>query len=386
MMLSSRQGGLAAAGLAVAALAGLLLSLPWSGAWLRMTGSVWQDQVEVPLFLFWYAAPFLLGLLLGRRDPWLGLLVAYVGALGLLRASYEGVAAVQYVLAAGILVWCVRDLAEARPGAADLLVTVLVVGAVIQALYALPQAFGYDPAWWGLERRTDMRPIGSIRGSNLLAIYLAVIVPLAPRWVLPILLGGLALTLSALGMLSATAGLLVRERHRWRPRVLLLRAAGGLAAAWALHPGAPASLLLRLRVWRTGLGDAWAAPIFGHGLGGWAERVSVLHGTQVPADGFPIHAHNELVQFAHEGGLLALLIVAIGVLGHRALWRHPRYGGAVVASAVACLGHAPLHLASTALVILVIYGLATASPGGFLLPGTATGPAHSRVSATERTV
>ena len=74
----------------------------------------------------------------------------------------------------------------------------------------------------------------------------------------------------------------------------------------------------------------------------------------------PTHAHNELVQWAHEGGLLGLLIVAIGVWWHRGLWRHPALGGAVTAAVIACLGHAPLHLATTALPIVVVYGLATA--------------------------
>ena len=249
------------------------------------------------------------------------------------------------------------------------------MSAVFQAVYAGVQAFGYDPAWYGTRWRADMQPIGSIRSTNMLAIYLAVLAPLAPPIAAGILVGGILLSKSALGLLAVSAGLLVRYRARLgRGRArwawVGLTAVVTLGLVGLLHQGPQRSALDRLGIWRVGLADALGSPVFGWGMGGWAERVPprVLY-TGRPSTEFPTaavqptHAHNELVQWAHEGGLLGLLIVAIGLWWHRGLWRHPSLSGAVMAGVIACLLHAPLHLATTALPIIVIYGLATA-PGG----------------------
>src|SRR3990167_4879909 len=192
-------------GFAVAGLAGFLLLQPWGAAALRMTASPWRDQAEVPLFLFWYAAAFVLGVLVGQRDPPLGLFVAYIAALGLYWPTYEGISVVQYVMAAALFVLAVRALARHGP-ARRVIVGALILSAFVQTVYAGLQVFGYDPAWFGTVWRADMRTIGSVRNTNMLAIYLAVIAPLAPLWIAAILVGGIVLTKSVLGMLAVTAG------------------------------------------------------------------------------------------------------------------------------------------------------------------------------------
>lgn len=363
------QADRATVGMAVA-LGGLVAVLPWSGAVLRMTGNIWQDQAEVPLFLFWFTSAFLLGLLIGRDDPPLGLLVAYIGALGLLWPTMEGVATIQYVMAAAILVLVVRRVA-ARAWGVRLLVGILVASAVIQVAYATMQLAGYDPAWWGLQWRADMQQaIGSIRNTKLLAVYLAVIAPLAPLWLAVVLVIGILGTHSLLGLLAVAVGLLVRYRRvlslRWGVVATVL--AGGLAALGHWGPGPSATL--RLHVWSVGVWDLAGAPMFGYGPGGWAERVPplfrALYGSvHRPPFATPTHAHNELLQFLYEGGAVGGLILLIGVLWHRRAWAHPVAGGALAAALVACLGQAPLHLASTALPIVVVYGLATSrAPAG----------------------
>lgn len=141
--------------------------------------------------------------------------------------------------------------------------------------------------------------------------------------------------------------------------------------AGVLAGGGDVSFWSRMQFWRDGL-RAWTdAPLFGAGFGGWRVayglRESVNHLYDVK------HAHNELVEWLVEAGVVGTAALVLGaamwlrgvLLGLRGVEHDGRSAAVlgclvgVATAAVASLGDFPLHVPGVALGVALFAGLAT---------------------------
>ena len=349
------------AGLPGAVLLALLATTPFIGAAWSITGDRWRDQVAAPLVLLSFGGAFLLAALLARADPWLGAFVALVAGSAMLRPSPAALATLEAVLAGALAVAVART---GGPVWRRLLTAGLVTLGVAQVAYTAGQLVGYDPLWFGLERRSDLAPMGTIRSPGLLGAYLAVVTPLAPLVMIPVLVAGVLMSGSAVAWLGATVGLTLRFRARLRWWVVAV-AGVGLAIAMAVgHGRLVESVVWRWSVWTVGLSRLDTGSVLaGRGFGAWAAEMPVRYAAWLGRPGtygeLPTHAHNDLVQLLYDGGLVALGLLVLWLVWHRAAWRGPA-GGALAAASVVSLGGFPMHVPTTALLIAAILGLATA--------------------------
>ena len=351
------------AGLPGAVLLALLGATPWIGALWPITGDRWRDQVAAPLVLLSFGGAMLLAALLAQADPWLGAFVVFVAGSAMLRPSPAALATLEVVLAGALAVAVAR---AGGPAWRRLLTAGLVAFGVVQVVYTTGQLAGYDPLWFGLERRSDLVPMGTIRSQGLLGAYLAVVTPLAPLVLIPVLVAGVVMSGSAVAGLGVAAGLTLRFRARLRWWGVAAVGAG-LALVLVLgHARLVESLTWRWSVWALGLSE-WttSAVLVGRGFGAWSAEMPTRYAAWLGRPGtygiLPTHAHSELVQLLYEGGLVALGLLALWLLRHRAAWRGPA-GGAMAAAAVVSLGGFPLHVPTTALLIAAVLGLATVTP------------------------
>ena len=123
----------------------------------------------------------------------------------------------------------------------------------------------------------------------------------------------------------------------------------------------------RFGIWWFGLKDWFLTnPLFGPGP--WAGRIPMLQAQQgyLPTKEIFMEAHNEYLQWLYEYGLLGFAILTGW------LWRHRRMftatgtvGCALLALAVNSGSFFTFHVASVALLGLVLVGLASSQdPGG----------------------
>lgn len=352
----------------------LLLVSPWIAAVWTGSGDWIYDQSAMPLVLLGLGGVLALAVLVAQHDPWLAVGLTYVAIQIHLRPTLLAMATLEAVVNGALLLLLVWHAAAALgPLAHRWAVGVLGLGALLQVGYAGLQRFGSDPIWVGL-KSVSMPGVGSLGSSGALGAYLGILTPLLPLAIVPLGLLGVALSGSLVGALAAGVGLAVRYRHRLcASRCLVGVVAAGLSLtgmliAW-LHWSVPASLAWRSSVWSLGVSEWSAAPIFGHGFGAWTARMPRLYaaalGRPQTYGELPTHAHNELVQLLYEGGAVALGLLGAWLYRHRAIWCGP-YAGPLAAGAVVMLGYFPFHVATTALVLLVIIGVATAAPAGGL--------------------
>lgn len=358
MTLTPRRAGLPGAALLV-----LLGTTPWIGAVWPITGDRWRDQVAAPLVLLSFGGAFLLAALLAQADPWLGAFVAFVAGSAMLRPSSAALATLEAVLAGALAVAVAR---AGGPAWRRLLTAGLVALGVFQVAYTAGQLAGYDPLWFGAERRNDLVPMGTIRSPGLLGAYLAVVTPLAPLVLIPVLVAGVVMSGSAVAGLGVMAGLTLRFRARLRWWGVAA-AGAGLALVLALgHGRLLESVIWRWSVWTLGVsGLDTGSVLVGRGFGAWAAQMPARYtawlGRSETHGVLPTHAHSEPIQLLYEGGLVALGLLALWLLWHRAAWRRPA-GGALAAAAVVSLGGFPMHVPTTALLIAAVVGLATVTP------------------------
>ena len=352
-----------ALGLAVGLLAALL---PWTAA-VRVAPVATPGAaiLETPLYVFVAALLALGGAALTRGDRWLGLLVLW-GALGAVAARDWIALATALWLAGGAAVLVAARGAVER-GAGPILRVLLVATAAGEALYALGQAFRWDPLWWGSEAPPYVVWHGTLGNPKYLGAFLALLAPLAPLAVLPILLVGVVLSRSWLAAAAVIVGLALRPSgsRRARAGALALGVLGALGAVWA-RGWSPDSLLNRLAVWRLAWDDLWAVPVTlltGYGPGAWPQAITarqiVAAGQGWPPELFAA-AHSDLVRLGFEGGALALAVLGLWILAHRAAWWRSPWRGAAAALAVLVVGLHPMHLASIAVPACVVLGAATA--------------------------
>lgn len=312
---------------------------------------LWQLQV------FWLVALGAIAVLVGQRDPVLGSTVA----MGAIILCYRGAAmdpthTAIFAFGALLLVGLRRV-----PRRQHQRVRVLLVAmAAFQGAYAFIQWRGYDPLWgpWlGGTLAAQPQMLGTLGSVNATAGYLAVVLPLMPVW-LAVLIVPLILLSHSMG---AIAAMIVGVAMCFRTRLVawLGAASAILAAFYVLHKATHGA---RVMIWSFSLEhfppQAW---LTGWGLGGWAQRVPELQQRYAfsPTGEIWTEAHNEPLQWVVETGLVGALFLGCWLWRHRAMFAHPVWGPSVCALAVQCLTWHPFHIVSSALLGLIVIGLAS---------------------------
>lgn len=206
------------------------------------------------------------------------------------------------------------------PGIADRLRGTFVNPNHVAYLLEIALAVTFAAAWWALVHA---------RREVSLERRLLFVAPPAVVWLL--LLTGLVLTGSRAGLLAAVAAaavqgvLLALPKRRWGLVPLGLAAAVlGLALVAGLASGRGFERLTgtslgevtegaRAQVAGLTLGLWWSYPVTGSGLGTFADAFTTVEPAGMPGSAWT-HAHNDYLELAATGGLLALALAAAGLL------------------------------------------------------------------------
>ena len=242
--------------------------LPWL-TWIPLTTD--NPHAAVLLTPYWLLALGLLGALacsMLREDRWLGVWLVVL-VLRAVPNPWPGTFEVLFLAVLGA--WGMLQVRALSRPARVWLVRGVTASALFEAAYLGLQWLGWDPIWRGHERAI-MHLVGTLGNGNYVGAYLAMVTPLAPLWAMPVLLGGIGLSMSFTGMIAASIGILVRvgvSRRIW------MLAGGVLAVVVALH--GVVSLQVRSVVWLAALRDqSLGTVLVGHGLGGWLARMPTL--------------------------------------------------------------------------------------------------------------
>lgn len=323
--------------------AALLLALPWS-PWTGIAAS--PDPAgpfrDTPTYLLSAAGFAVVGAWLWTRDRWLGAAVIYAAALAVLAPNPVALPTVHaFTLGAGALV-----LLMALPArATSYLRWSVLVSASLQVV-----VMGWQ-AWIGLIGPVSGFDIsGTLGNPRYAGVALALVMSLAPWWLLPWLGVGVALSQSFLALTVAVVGLVCRW-PKWTPAFAVLGAAGWLAVM-EVRGGVASTLASRVEVWTLGLWDMLGAPWLGWGPGAWIVRTPA----HMPGELW-LHAHNEPLQWVYETG------AAGAVLLGGWLWAHRRAWAGLLPVFVASLGVQVFHWPTLAAYALVVVGLALREEG-----------------------
>lgn len=335
---------------------------------------------------------------------------AFVAAAVLLPALSPAVAATHWPTAltilSGLALFFVTVLSlDDDDGARRASLVALLGSGAACAVVVLLQAAGLrwltSDVYTGLEFRAP----GTFGNPNWAAAYLAPLVPLAlalavkapRRWpyyaTAALLTIATVATLSKGGVLTLAAGLFVfvvlgRDVPRGRRLALLGAASAGtaaaLVAAWQQDFVTQASWLRgRWFLWRAALFIFGEHPLTGAGLGGYLPsygRAAAALIDGAPTAFMPLasvdFAHNDLLQFAAEGGLVtaaafvAVVVAALIVAHRRSDPRSRAVGAALAALVVNGLADSPLRVPSTFVLFFFLLG--------WLSPTTAPGTGRQR--------
>src|SRR3972149_6380718 len=317
--------------------------------------ALWQSQV------FWAVAFAAVGAALWVRDRWLGVLLWLLAGNLLIRGSLFARSHFALVLVGVLALVALRQTPRVWHGRLRL---ILAVSGMVQVAYMLQQAvLHYDLLWGpvvGGVLVAKVQPLGTLGTVDAASAYVAITAPLMPLWALPFGVGLLARWLM--------------QEDRPRVRAVGLAAAlltlGGAVIAvglWkhAVSPTIPGwgTVTGRLTIWAFALSDWWTQGLFhGFGLSSWSLRIPML---QQQAGGLPngergAQAHSEPLQAAYETGVLGVAVLGAWLRDHWRAWQSPAWGPALGALAVSTLGFFTFHVVSTALLGLVLFGLASA--------------------------
>ena len=313
---------------------------------------------------FWLVAIAAVALVAGAHDRWLGVMLAVVGLTAFLRgATMDPTHSVLFAFGALLLV-AVR----AMPGAwGPPLTRVVLIGcAGWQIGYLMMQHMGLDPLWGPLVGGTliePLQPLGTLGGVDASSAYVAILAPLLPLWLLPFA-AIVVWTGHSVGAIAALiVGLTVKvawyvPARRLVPVVLLAVLALGGTGIY-LHKQ---THIGRLAVWSFAT-QHWMHddPVLGYGLGGWSQRIPAYQQAEgfMPAREAWREAHNEPLQWLVETGLVGLLLLGLWLYDHRRMFLDPVWGPSLAALASSSLTFFPLHIVASALVSLLLIGLAT---------------------------
>jgi O-antigen ligase len=200
----------------------------------------------------------------------------------------------------------------------------------------------------------------AMTGRVVLATLIAMAVPLAPLWILPLFVVGLVVTASYVGVAAALFGFFVAHPTLMVP-AFLVSAPALFVVCW-YRRRAGDSWRARVRAWQLGLAavvrGGWPAIFFGLGPGAWRRDATYWNRAAGATVEVFTTAHNDLVETLFEYGLLGML--ALGLWGWT-LAPGMAFGdpvtGAMVAALVCAMGHFPAALPQTSIQWLVIAGL-----------------------------
>ena len=298
------------------------------------------------------AAPFFWGLLallmvqLMAQDRWAGIFGLYVVGRGIFTQAPLAFETTWGVVAGLVILGAAQGTTTKER---DWLVSLLTVAGLVQVGFATVQA---------VRLPADAQLIGSIGNAAYLGVFLALTGAVAPAWAIPPFVAGLILSRSRIGGLGYLVALCARyPQARWPALGTGLLVVG---ATLYRHGANWDSLAHRLWVHGIALKDLAGSPLVGYGPGSWLTRSLFLQQetSKMFSEIFG-QAHNEYLQVAYEGGLVALLLLAGWVWSHRHAFRRDPAGAGAAAVAMTALGMFTFQVAATALVAMVVLGLAT---------------------------
>lgn len=314
-----------------------------------------------PLYLYTVGLLLLVAAWIGMSDGWLGLFTGWATLPLLWSPSLTAFESVEILTFSALALCVLRTVPADR---VEVIRLVLLGVGVAEVADGVQQALGYDVLWRGWQPLSEplSAVFGTLGNSNYYGVYLALLLPLAPWWLLPVFGLGILLSHCFVAVVAAGCGLC----WRWRARPMAVLALAGLALAAFLGvmslkgPGAFGGWSHRLAVWTLALSQlSPLGAVIGAGPGSWIIDIPAA---QQAAGIWPSsvfrQAHNEYLQVWYEGGLVALGLLSGWLWRHRAAFTGP-YGGSLVACAVASLGMFPFRLAITGCTALVLMGLAT---------------------------
>ena len=313
---------------------------------------------------FWLAALGAVALFVGARDRWLGVMVALIGMTIFLRgALMDPTHSIMFAFGALLLI-AVRE----TPGwAVPIIRRVLIGCAVFQGAYLIQQHLGYDLLWGPLvggRLNATIQPLGTLGGVDASSLYVAILAPLLPFWLLPTA-GWVVWQGHSVGAIAAFCVGMAWKGLRLagtKTEGLIVVAVFGAVLVFSgiyLHKQTHVG---RVAVWQFAASH-WVQtdPVLGYGLGGWNQRIPVLQQREgfMPAKEVWREAHNEPLQWLVETGLVGLLLLGLWLYDHRRMWRDPAWGPPVAALASSALTFHPFHIVASALVGITLIGLAT---------------------------
>lgn len=341
----------------------LTVGVPWLTWWTLTTPNPHAAVTETPILLSALGLLLVLSIGIGATDAWLGVFVGYLVLRTLpLTSPFAFETAYLSVLGAMALTM----VSKVPPAMIARLKGMLLAGGAVQAGYGIVQALGYDPIWIGWYQAVD--PSLDIRGTlgnrDFFGAYQAILLCLSPVWLMPVFLIGLGLSKCVVAMLSACLGLSWRYRQyrvTWGIACVGILACAGYAM---MRTPELSSLWHRFAVWTMALTDWMAHPILGWGTGAWPLRIPQLQQIHnIYPESVFVQAHHEYLQILYDGGVIGLGLLAGWIWTHRRMCCGTM-GGSVMAIAVNSLGNFPFHVGTTALLSLMVMGLACAEERG----------------------
>jgi hypothetical protein len=232
----------------------------------------------------------------------------------------------------------------------SLLLDAMVIIALANVLFLIIQQFNYDPRLL-YSRIGEMPPVGLTANRNEVSCLLAICAPACfrsgRRWAIPLVVAGLVMAKSFIGVLAIGCGLVffmaMQGLYFWAALIPIL----GITA-FVLFVDAP-GFTARWELIKVGWTLYWKMkhPLAGAGLGHWA----IASGKFIPGLWWK-YAHNEMFQGMFEMGLG--FIVVFGGYMINVIRRFQRRAAlpimALLIILVTCTGFFTFHIATIAAV------------------------------------
>jgi hypothetical protein len=329
-------------------LAAILFAAPWC-AYRVMVG--WPLEIRERMLLgLAYAAVLAMGLLVEVGPAIL---------LGIAVWRWRGIETLPAVM---VLLGVCGVYAAVKLGPPEMdavLLTAVILVGTWQALLGISQYLRGKLLGWNFHTVNESTH-GTLGNRVVLATCCALVAPLAPLWLLPVLLIALLCTACYTSLVAVVVGLLVAHPAWALPAGIALAPATAWVIYWRGHPRD--SLRGRRQVAELVLANLWikrpwSVRLFGHGHG--AFRRYAQWWTVYSATGQHYRqAHNDLLHLAFEYGLVGVAAVLLWVVSlSRGMALGDPLTGALAAGAVSSMAQFPAYLPQVALLMLAVAGL-----------------------------